>query len=164
MARSKKRTSTREPGRPSQQIRPVYELRAVGLGGSDMELGVWELPTPSTPRLKQPEKTAALKGRALSVIEVRLARKLKRMGIRIGTLKKKAAKVLPLEEEDALQLALLFRALAPMRSIERIRMVSEGIEEMSKEEAGYWLGMAVHRKYPRRVLAALRVLLTTPYR
>ena len=30
---------------------------------------------------------------------------------------------------------------------------------MPKEEAGYWLGMAMHRKFPRRVLTALRFLL-----
>ena len=41
-------------------------------------------------------------------------------------------------------------------------MVSDGIDKMSREEAGYWLGMAVHRVYPRRVLAVLCVLLTTP--
>jgi hypothetical protein len=33
---------------------------------------------------------------------------------------------------------------------------------MTREEAGYWLGMAVHRSHPRRVLAELRVLLTMP--
>ena len=37
-----------------------------------------------------------------------------------------------------------------------------GIEAMTKEEAGYWLGMAMHRKYPRRVLMALRFLLIDP--
>ena len=31
-----------------------------------------------------------------------------------------------------------------------------------REEAAYRLGMAMHRKKPRRVLTALRVLLTTP--
>ena len=35
------------------------------------------------------------------------------------------------------------------------------MDKMTREEAGYWLGMAVHRVYPRRVLAALRLLLTT---
>jgi hypothetical protein len=47
-----------------------------------------------------------------------------------------------------------------MRSIDRITQVANGIDEMSREEAGYWLGMAMHRKRPRRVLAALRTLLT----
>jgi len=35
----------------------------------------------------------------------------------------------------------------------------EGIEAMGREEASYWLGMAMHRKNPRRVLASLRMLM-----
>jgi hypothetical protein len=65
-------------------------------------------------------------------------------------------------EELALRLGLLFRALAPMRSRDRMRSVTEGIEAMGREEAAYWLGMAMHRKNPRRVLTALRYLLTEP--
>ncbi len=42
--------------------------------------------------------------------------------------------------------------------------VAEGIEAMGREEAAYWLGMAMHRKHPRRVLTALRTLLTEPKR
>jgi hypothetical protein len=66
-----------------------------------------------------------------------------------------------LPEEVALTLGLLFRALAPMRSLDNLRNVVEGIEQMGKEEAAYWLGMAMHRKNPRRVLSALRMLLTS---
>ena len=61
-------------------------------------------------------------------------------------------------------LGLLFRALAPMRSRENMRAVAEGVEAMGREEAAYWLGMAMHRKHPRRVLTALRCLLTEPKR
>jgi hypothetical protein len=50
-----------------------------------------------------------------------------------------------------------------MRSRDNLRNVIEGIEQMGKEEAAYWLGMAMHRKNPRRVLSALRILLTTPH-
>ena len=64
----------------------------------------------------------------------------------------------------ALTLGLLFRTLAPMRSRDNMRTVSEGIEVMEREEAAYWLGMAMHRKHPRRVLTALRFLLTEPKR
>ena len=49
-----------------------------------------------------------------------------------------------------------------MRSRARMVDIAEGIEGMAREEAAYWLGMAVHRKNPRRVLNALRVLLTAP--
>ena len=50
------------------------------------------------------------------------------------------------------------------RPKERPNMVRvvEGIEAMGQEEAAYWLGMAMHRVNPRRVLSALRMLLTDP--
>ena len=50
----------------------------------------------------------------------------------------------------------------PQAHMDRIREVAEGVEKMSREEAGYWLGMALHRAHPRRVLASLRTLLTAP--
>lgn len=142
------------------QTRPLYHLRAKGLRGSQMELSVWELPSPATPRIKHPEWVATLAGKPLAVVEVRLFRKLKQIGIRVDSLPKGEFKTFDLSEEDALILALLFRTLAPMHSIDRIRFVCDGVDKLTKEEAGYWLGMAVHRKNPRRVLAALRVLLT----
>lgn len=67
-----------------------------------------------------------------------------------------------LDEDLALNLGLLFRILAPMRNREYTRACTEGIEEMGREEAAYWLGMAMHRKHPRRVLMALRFLLIDP--
>jgi hypothetical protein len=51
-----------------------------------------------------------------------------------------------------------------MRSRENIRAVADGVEAMGREEAAYWLGMAMHRRNPRRVLTALRFLLTDPHR
>ncbi len=63
-------------------------------------------------------------------------------------------------EGMALNLGLLFRTLAPMRSRDNMRACAQGIDAMGREEAAYWLGMAMHRRNPRRVLAALRLLLT----
>jgi hypothetical protein len=67
-----------------------------------------------------------------------------------------------LAETWALKLGLIFRLLAPMRHRGYIRACVEGIEAMPREEAAYWLGMSMHRKYPRRVLKALRCLLVDP--
>lgn len=145
---------------PATNGRPLYELRAVGMGGGQLLLEIWQLPSPSTPRLQAKERTAALGGRGLEIIEARVLKRLKSGGIRLPDLAKGDSKTFDLDEDLALNLALLFRTLAPMRSIDRMRQVAIGIDQMSREEAGYWLGMAVHRKYPRRVLAALRILLT----
>jgi len=140
--------------------RPVYELRAEGLGRGEQGLEIWQLPSPWTPRLVKPERTASLKGRALSIVESLVLRRLKSSGIQIPRLDRGETRTYPIDEDVALNLAILFRTLAPMRSIDRMRQVADGIDRMSREEAGYWLGMAIYRKQPRRVLAALRMLLT----
>jgi hypothetical protein len=141
---------------------PQYELRMIVESTSVWRLEIWQAISPSTPRLKAPEHVATIQGPGLRIAENRLLKRLAREKIVLGSLKPGKTKRWPLDEEVALTLGLLFRVLAPMKNLDRIRQVAEGVEKMSREEAGYWLGMALHRKYPRRVLASLRVLLTTP--
>lgn len=143
-----------------QPTRPLYELHVAQDRDVGLELSVWELPSPATPRLSAAECVGTLHGRALEILEARLLRRMREVGARLGGLRAGDERKYELEEDQALTLALLFRTLAPMRSLDRIRMVADGIERMSREEAGYWLGMAVHRRNPRRVLASLRLLLS----
>lgn len=65
-----------------------------------------------------------------------------------------------LSEDLALAMGLLFKLLAPMRNVAAIENCARCIDGMAREEAAYWLGMAMHRKNPCRVLAALRLLLS----
>ena len=149
---------------------PRYELRVRQLGLADSEYTVWQLPSPATPQVTAPARVAGLHGRNLSLVEHRVLRTLAQSGVRLGSSgqagrgRKRRAKVKAhaLTEDLALTLGLLFRALAPMRNRENMRTVAEGIAAMQREEAAYWLGMAMHRKRPRRVLAALRMLLAEP--
>jgi hypothetical protein len=125
-------------------------------------LEIWQSPSPATPRLKTPEHVATIQGPGLRIAENRLLKRLAREKIVFGSLKPGKTKRWPLDEELALTLGLLFRVLSPMKNLDRIRQVVDGVEKMSREEAGYWLGMVLYRERPRRVLASLRVLLTTP--
>lgn len=152
------------PAKPSKEHDfnlPQYELRLKSKKGDGYEIEVWQTPSPATPRLTAPEYVAGLKGSALRLIEPRLFKRLSRQKVNFGTLKIDKTQAWKIEEDLALNLGLLFRVLAPMRNLDRIRQVADGVDEMSREESGYWLGMAMHRKSPRRVLAALRLLLTT---
>jgi hypothetical protein len=143
------------------KTQPVYQLRARRHGPGDTEVEVWQLPSLVTPQIITPVRLAGLRGRNLELAEHRVLKRLKEIGIRLDLLPIEGlGSALP--EDAALRLALLFRTLAPMRNRNNMRLVAEGIEEMGKEEAGYWLGMSVHRKNPRRVLTALRILLTDP--
>jgi hypothetical protein len=145
---------------PESANLPRYELRLVVLKAGVYELEIWQLPSPSTPRLTAAEYVASLKGPALRLMEPRILKRLARNRINLGSLTAERTREWAIDEELALNMGLLFRALAPMRNLDRIRQVADGVDEMSREEAGYWLGMAMHRKRPRRVLAALRLLLT----
>ena len=146
---------------PVPRTQPVYELRARRHGPGDTEVEVWQLPSLATPQITSPARLAGLRGRNLELAEHRILKRLKESGIRLDLLPMEGMGS-SLSEDIALRLALLFRTLAPMRNRDNMRRVSEGIEAMGKEEAGYWLGMSVHRKNPRRVLSALRILLTDP--
>jgi hypothetical protein len=143
---------------------PKYELRVRYFGPSDTQLDVWQLPSPASPQITRPTRVAGLRGRNLELVEHRVLKRLTRAGVQLGARRVEPTTGYAITEELALMLGLLFRALAPMRSRDYMRAVAEGIEAMGQEEAAYWLGMAMHRKNPRRVLTALRYLLTEPHR
>jgi len=151
----------RLPSPPTPASAPSFEVRTVRHGPADTEVEVWQLPSPASPQLTAPVRLAGLRGRNLGLVEHRVLKLLAAAGLNFNPRAgRKEALILP--EDQALRLGLLFRALAPMRSRDNIRAVAEGIEAMGREEAAYWLGMAMHRKNPRRVLTALRFLLTDP--
>jgi hypothetical protein len=151
---------------------PQYEVRIRFHGLGDTEIEVWRMPSPATQQLTTPTRLAGLRGEALELVENRVFRQMQCAGLRISSLrplpsrKQEEPRVrgYNIPEELALTLGLLFRLLAPMRSRPRMRQVAEGVEAMEREEASYWLSMAIHRKNPRRVLTALRYLLTDPQR
>ena len=141
---------------------PKYEIRARTHGPADTELEVWHLPSPASPQLTTAVRVAGLRGRNLELVEHRVLKRLSQAGVKFIAKHQESTRGYVISEDVALMVGLLFRTLAPMRSRDNIRMVSEGIEAMGREEAAYWLGMAMHRKNPRRVLTALRFLLTEP--
>ena len=157
MARSQE-TSDIEP----RDAAPRYEMRVKRSGPVETAYEVWQLPAPATPSVTSALRVAGLRGRNLALVEHRVLRRLSNSGIKLGKGTALTNRGYALTEDLALILGLLFRALAPMRSRENMRAVAEGIESMGREEAAYWLGMAMHRKNPRRVLMALRILLTMP--
>jgi hypothetical protein len=149
-----------QPGRSA--VHPHYEVRASKRAASDLSLEVWQLPAPATPELKQPHYVGGLAGRNLALVENRVLKQLKAAGLDLGGLRTGQQARARLNEDAALRLGLTFRALAPMRNRAHMRAVSEGIEAMAREEAAYWLGMAMRRRHPRRVLMALRCLFVEP--
>ena len=143
---------------------PRYELRVYCHGPVDTEYEIWQMPAPATPQVTSALRVAGLRGRNLELVEHRVLKRFAQSGLKLDRSRDTRKRGYALSEDLALTLGLLFRTLAPMRSRANMRAVTEGIEMMGREEAAYWLGMAMHRKHPRRVLMALRFLLTEPKR
>ncbi len=137
---------------------PTYEIRRWSERGYDAEYAIYELRSKASPHLREPRRLGGLAGAKLALIEHGVLRRLRRAAVRFERARRSGQTRASLAEDEALRLALLFRAIAPMRSRQRIDAVARGIEAMGREEAAYWLGMALHRKNPRRVLRALRIL------
>ena len=157
MARVKRVSRSETP-----ESAPRYELRVRHHRPTGAEYEIWQMPASATPQLSAAARIAGLKGRNLELVEHRVLKQLSSAGLKPVQGLDERKHGYPLSEDLALTLGLLFRTLAPMRSRANIRAVAEGIEAMGREEAAYWLGMAMHRKHPRRVLTALRFLLTEP--
>ena len=137
---------------------PYYEIRLHSQRGCDSAYEIYELPSKAAPHLREPRRLGGVDGAKISLIEQGVLRRLRRAGVRIERNVSGSFARAAMPEDEALRLALLFRAIAPMRSRMRIDAVTRGIDAMGREEAAYWLGMALHRKSTRRVLCALRVL------
>lgn len=141
---------------------PRYELRVRHAGPGRDGYEVWQVPADATPQLRQPVRIASLEGRNLELVQHRILRVLAEQGVRLVGHPGGTGFSRPVPETLAVRLGLMFRTLAPMRDRDRMWAVADGIEKMEREEAAYWLGMAIHREHPRRVLAGLRFLLTAP--
>jgi hypothetical protein len=141
---------------------PRYELRTRHHRPGDSAFEIWQLPSPASPHLPLAVRVAGLRGRNLELVEHYVLKRLAQAGVKLAAAHRDHAQRHAIDEELALRLGLLFRALAPMRRRDNMRAVAQGIEAMDREEAAYWLGMAMHRKNPRRVLTALRFLLSSP--
>jgi hypothetical protein len=158
-------TTRKSPARTARPTtRPRYELRVTRTRSAESRYDVWQLPSPATPNVTSARRIAGLFGRNLALVEHRVLRLLKSADVDPTSVPPRETGRFDISEDLALRLGLAFRTLAPMRNRAYMRACVEGIEAMSKEEAAYWLGMAMHRRYPRRVLGALRFLLIDPRR
>lgn len=144
--------------RPARSVAPRYDLRLYRHGPGDSEMRVYRLPVVGIED-GQAVFVGGLRGSGLERFEPRILRILRQHGVRLGPGTPGHRNVQDLDEETALVLGLLFRTLAPMRNRDNMQACVDGIERMGREEAAYWLGMVMHRRKPRRVLQALRIVL-----
>ena len=152
-----KQKRSRQTHIDSHVATPQFEIWSIRTRPGSELLEIWQVPSPAQPEVTSPKRIARMSQRIWPVMEVRIRTLLMNHSIRLLGIEGETTKI-SLDEDLALKLALIFKTLAPMRQRFKIQTVYEGIDAMTHEEAAYWLGMALYRPNPRKVLAALRVM------
>lgn len=142
---------------PTTQV--LFELRVQQTSPLWQRMEIWQLPSSFSPNLAEPCRIAFLSGQALRTFSPQLCSFWHPEIFDLPSLAPKECISFALSEDVALLLGLAFRLLAPMRNRSLMRQCLSGLQSMSPQEAAYWLGMAMHRPQPLRVLQALRTLL-----
>src|ERR1019366_5335164 len=88
----------KEPGLRLAESHPIYELRVTSLTATEIEVSVWQLPSVSTPRLQQAERTASLAGRPWRMIEARVSKRLHKLGISVAHVKRNQTAAFSIDE------------------------------------------------------------------
>ena len=135
---------------------PRYEVRRHSVRGYDDAYEVYEFPSKAAPYLREPRRLGGLAG-----ANFRWSKRSCCVGCGARRLRRRRtapAWRTPPAGGRGIATGLLFRAVAPMRSRARSMPLFTVSNRWGSEEAAYWLGMALHRKNPRRILSALRIV------
>ena len=120
-------------------LHPAYELRAMNHGIDDLELALWQMPSPATPHIVKPLRIARLRGRNLALVEGQILRTLKNAGVHPAP-QRGEQQSFSLEEEVALNLGLLWFLLpcATPSACDRLRKISSACPWRKPRTGSAW--------------------------
>lgn len=110
----------------------------------------------------KPEKVVTIWGNPLATAFPTIHQLIRTEGYRPSDLRPGRRTTLKLKEDSGIRLGLLMKAIKPLRKLDRVQAVIEGVEGMSREEASYWFSKAInspHDAERRRAMKAMRILL-----
>jgi len=141
-----------------------FELRVQPRRNNELMLELWQHPNESATgkRLGRPQCVERIWGLPFRAASEEMLSLVQKAGHAIGAFRPTEQKPLMLPEDAGVRLSLLAMALKPLRKLERIREIGEGVAEMSREEVTYWFSKALGAPTyndRRRIMKAMRILL-----
>lgn len=137
-----------------------FQLRVVPTDNNNFALELYQCAYKRAGEKRRPaaKRIGRLKGQALVLARMAIYQALKANNYDPKQLSHKRQRPYVLSENSGVWLAILFRALQPLRRAERIANIAAGIEAMTPEEAHYWFAK-IDASGHSPALRALRVLL-----
>jgi len=141
-----------------------FELRVETRRNNELMLELWQHPNESAKRnhLDELQRIERIWGMPFRAASEEMLSLVQEAGHAIGAFRPTEGKPLMLPEDAGVRLSVLAMALKPLRKLERIREIGEGVAEMSREEVTYWFSKALGAPTyndRRRVMKAMRILL-----
>lgn len=136
-----------------------YELRVLKAHDNAVRLELWQLPYNRSPQPSKPMKVATLRGLAVTACHAELVELLRQEGYPPAVVIRPQADAVSLTEDAGIHLALLFRLVRPMKRLDRIHNVVQGLARMSPDERHYFFARIQYPEKGRYMERALRVWL-----
>jgi hypothetical protein len=136
-----------------------YQLRVLKDHDNAVRLELWQMPYNRSPLPEDTHKVGALRGLPLTACHSGLTEVLRRDGHPPSVLSRPQAGALDLTEDSGIYLALLFRLIRPLKRLDRIQNVFQGLSRMSADERHYFFARIQYPGKGRYMERALRLWL-----
>jgi hypothetical protein len=137
-----------------------FELRVFAHGKEGYGLALYQT-RPGRRRRgeREMERLVQVAGDPLRAVMDQVLGALRRAGYRPSELQRGRCEPFGLLDEDGTRLGLLLLIIRPIRKLDRIEAIHEGLRRMEPEEVYYWFSKATARDGAERARRALRILL-----
>ena len=138
-----------------------FQLRIVPLKDNNFAIEIYQCAYKKAGTKKRPaaKRIGIIKGNTLIIVKEAIYQTLKANNYDPKTLSYRRTTPYILTEESGINLAILFKAIQPLKKEEKIANIRDGIMAMSNEEAHYWFAKISNSKH-NCAIRAIRMLLS----
>lgn len=140
-------------------VRKPYQLRVLKDHDNAVRLELWQMPYNGSPQPEDTQKVGTLRGLPLMACHAGLTEVLQREGQPPSVLSRPKAEAVELTEDAGIYLALLFRLVRPLKRLDRIQNVFQGLARMTADERQYFFARVQYPRKGRYMERALRLWL-----
>lgn len=139
--------------------RKPYQLHILKDHDNAVRLELWQEAYNTNDKQQAPQKVGTLRGTQFLACQPGLVEALKREGHPPSMLTRPQSTPLELTEDTGIYLGLLFRLARPLRRVERIQNVLQGLVRMTPDERQYFYARVQYPGKGRYMERALRLWL-----
>ena len=136
-----------------------YQLRVLKDHDNAVRLELWQVPYNRSLQSEDPHKVGTLRGSPLIACHGGLTEALQQEGHPPSVLSRPQPDPVTLTEDGGIYLALLFRLIRPLKRIDRIQNVFQGLSRMTPDERQYFFARIQYPGKGRYMERALRLWL-----